>query len=198
MSITTTSTLPATLLEAINALLTTIRVEPIASLATINANVDAAGAKLALDDVSRELQTSGWNFNRERDFEIAPEASGEVLLPANTLKVKSSRSETNDRLVARGLRLYNPATHSYNIGRAAIVDIVLALPYEELPASAKAYVVALAARRFGIPKMPTGAVFNYTEEMVKSAMASLEQEDAEVEDTTLKTTSPHFQRMSKR
>jgi hypothetical protein len=195
---TSTPTSPATLLEAVNALLRTIRVEPIASLSTIHANVDAADAKAALDDVSRELQTSGWNFNRERDYVIDPEVSGEVLLPANTLKVKTSRTDLNDRLVARGLRLYNPATHSYNIGRAAIVDIVIALPYEELPANAKAYVVALAARRFGIPKMPTGAVFNYTQEMVTTAMASLEQEDTEVEDTNLKQTSPHFQRMSRR
>lgn len=199
MSATSTPTTPSTLLDAVNTLLLAIRVSEITTLSLSGTNEDASGAKKALDDTSREFQMRGWNFNTEYGMVLDPEAvSGYVMVPNNTLKVKTARSFTGDKMVWRGDKLYNPQTRSYAIGESVTVDCVIALPFEELTAAGRSYVTALAARRFCLPKLPVGATFSYTEEMVRTMLSLVEAEDSEQEDRELAETSPHFAQMRKR
>ena len=198
MAIDTTPTVPTTLLEAVNTLLNAARVRGIVSLESVNLNVDAAAAKSAIDMVIREALMPGFEFNTEREVKIDPEVSGEINLPNNPLKVKSYRWQWAPRLVRRGNRLYDPKKRTYAIGETVTVDIVVALEFAELPPAAKAYVTAVAARRFALPRLPEGATFQYTEEYLRSALAAMEQEDADVEDSELKLTSPHFANMGRR
>ncbi len=196
---TSTPTTPTTLLDAVNELLRAIRLASVMSLLNVDMNGEAADARKALDQASREFQQVGWSFNTEVDYVIQPEAdTGEVLLPTNCLRVRTIRCDSGDRLVSRGGRLYNPVTHTYAIAEAARVDYVAALPFEELPSSARLYITALGARRFCIPRMPSGSTFQYTEEFLTSALITCEQEDADVLDSTLPQTSPHFAAMRRR
>jgi hypothetical protein len=59
MAIDTTPTTPTTLLDAVNILLEAARVSGVDSLDQINLNEDAATAKTALDDVTREVLRYG-------------------------------------------------------------------------------------------------------------------------------------------
>lgn len=199
MNSLTTPTTPRTLLEAVNELLAMIRVSSVMSLASENLNSDAADAKMALDAASVMVQSRGWYFNRETGFRIDPEAGTDFLyLPLNTLKVTLARCASGDRLVERGNRLYNPRTQNFKIPEGAVVDCVVGLPFEELPSVARDYVTAVAARSFGIPKLPTGATFRYTEEYVMNSLATLEQLDIDYADNTLAESSPHFAAMRRR
>lgn len=201
MPTTTTPTTPTTLLDAINQLLLAIRVAPISTFAQTESNTDAGEAKKALDQASIEVQTRGWEFNTEREKVIDPEVDGRVLLPSNTLRVRSARlRSTGDRLVWRPPYLYNPKAgeNTYTISESVEVDIVVALEFSQLTPTARFYVTGMAARQWCPAKMPVGATFRWTEELMARTLADMENEDAELIEMDLKQTSPHFANMGRR
>ena len=112
MSITT----PTTELEAVNAMLSTIGEAPVSSLAS--GLLDAETAETILNDVSREVQSMGWNFNTEEDFPASPNDSNEIVLPAEIVRADLAQSQTKFRstkeeYVQRGNRMYDKITHKW-------------------------------------------------------------------------------------
>lgn len=195
---TTTPTTPQTLLEAVNQLLQAIRVSGVMSLNAADINQNAADAKQALDNAAREIQLIGWEFNTEYGQKIDPALDGSVTLPSNTLKVRSARCTSGTRLTQRGSKLYNNRGKGYNIGETVEAELVVALSFEDLPEAFKRWVTALAARRFCIPKLPSGSTFAFTEEYLQMAEVAARQSDEMAGDETLPQTSPHFARMGRR
>jgi hypothetical protein len=200
MATTTTPTTPQTLLEAINELLRCVRIRPVHSLQAADNDADAAGAKKAIDDVAREVLLRGWEFNTEYGYVLLPDLDGTIPFPSNALKVTKAKYVCDDRaLRTRGRKLYDNEKHTFNIGESAKVDMVIGLPFEDFPDPIKAWVVALAGLRWARPKMPSGAVFQYTQEYAKDAeMAALQYEVDELGTQTLKDTSPHFAAWARR
>lgn len=201
MATTSTPTTPQTLLEAVNELLQAIRISGVMSLNAADLKQDAADAKQALDNASREVQALGWDFNSEDDYTLDPDpTTGDVTIPGNAVKVKKSRCiwSTSKKLVQRGSRLYDKTNHTYNVGESVKVDIVLCLPFEELNADFRLYVTAMAAQKFCKPKLPSGATFRYTDEFLSAARSAAETSDVESRSGDLAETSPHFARMRRR
>ncbi|MGV1835230.1 hypothetical protein ACQZ6C_10750 [Rhizobium rhizogenes] len=197
MATTTTPTTPRTLLDAINSLLSAVRISPVMSVLASDTNGDVSSAKTALDDAARETLLRGYEFNTEYAYRIDPAADGTVTLPNNTLKLRAVRCNSR-RLVKRGLRLYDNVKHTFTIGETVEADVVLALAFEDMPESFKLYVTALAARRWCLPKLPSSATFQYTQEFLQAALSAAEEEDSEGADNTLPDTSPHFAAMRRR
>lgn len=198
MSMTETPVTPSTLLEAINTLLAAIRAGSLTSLALADMSEDAAGAKAAIDSVSRELQKEGWEWNKDEEVTLEPNGDQEIVLGIDIVKCTVARSWTGDWPVVRGRKLYNKTKHSYKWDGAVVVNTVTALEFAELTEAMRAYVTAVAARRFCLPRLPIGATFQYTEEMVMAAQAEAERENTDMVDMPLSGTSPHFQRMGRR
>lgn len=201
MATTTTPTTPQTLLEAVNELLQAVRISGVMSLDAADLKQDAADAKRALDNAAREVQKRGWDFNTETDYTLDPDpTTGEVTIPSNTLRVRRARCtwSTSKLLVQRGLRMYDKTNHTFAIGESVTVDIVLALPYEDLNEDFKLYVTAQAAQKFCKPKLPSGASFRYTDEFLMEARNAAEASDIESRDEDLAMSSPHFARMRRR
>lgn len=187
------------MLEAINQLLQAIRIAPIQSLATADTKQDAADAKFALDNASREIQLKGWEFNTEYDYVLSLEVgTGYAKVPNNTLSVRASRNYGTTKFTIRGNRLYNSTTHTYVWTEAPVVELVIALPYEDLPEAFKRYVIGKAAQMFCKPKLPSGATFQYTDQYLMEALRQAAEEDARQMDYDLTQTSPHFQKMRTR
>lgn len=199
---TTTPTTPTTLLDAVNELLKAIRVATVNSLATSDLNEDAAGAKGAIDTAAIQFQTKGWQFNTESGKIIDPDIDGKIQLPSNTLEVRSARLRSSgQKLVPRLPYLYDARAgyNTYTISEAVEVDIVVALPFEAMTSSARFYVTGMAARQWCPPKLPVGATFNWTKEVVESALVAFEQWDSQIaSEDSLKVTSPHFSNMGRR
>jgi hypothetical protein len=84
------STSPTTKLEAVNTMLSTIGEAPVNSLAT--GLIDAETAETILNNVSREVQARGWNFNTEYDYTFSPNVDGEIDLPANIIRADLAQS----------------------------------------------------------------------------------------------------------
>lgn len=190
---TVSSTSPTTLLEAVNAVLEAARMGRVNSLTDIDYDQDALGAKLAIDAASRTIQKEGWEWNREWDATLQKDGDGRVPLPLNTLAVVTARTSTaNRRLTQRGNFLYDPKLRTDIINDDAKVDIRLLLEFGDVPQHGKDLITAMAARAWALPKLPNGATFRYTEEVVNAARIGLEQLDADLIDGEPEERSKHF------
>ena len=144
-------TTPTTKLEAVNSMLSTIGEAPVNSLTS--GLVDAETAETILNEVSRSVQASGWNFNSEPNYTVAANISGEVRLPTEVIRADLADSETKFRsnkneYVQRGNKMYDKIKHTYDIGAPLTLDVVVLLNYELCPEVARRYISVKAARIF--------------------------------------------------
>ena len=144
-------TTPTTKLEAVNSMLSTIGEAPVNSLTS--GLVDAETAETILNEVSRSVQASGWNFNSEPNYTVAANVSGEVRLPTEVIRADLADSETKFRsnkneYVQRGNKMYDKIKHTYNIGAPLTLDVVVLPNYELCPEVARRYISVKAARIF--------------------------------------------------
>ena len=145
------STSPTTKLEAVNTMLSTIGEAPVNSLAT--GLIDAETAETILNNVSREVQTRGWNFNTEYDYTFSPNVDGEIDLPANIIRADLAQSlqkyrTSNAEYIQRGSKIYDKSNHTYVIDKDLKLDVVVLLDYELLPEVARSYIALRASRIF--------------------------------------------------
>ena len=179
---------PTTELEAVNVCLANIGESPVSAI-TGNITVDAALARDLLRQVTREVQTHGFYWNTELGYKLIPNTAGNLVLPANVLSVDTAGDDKGTDLVARGRLLYNRVTHTYTFTEPTIVDMVVALGFEELPEIARRYIAVRSARIYQERVMGNGAVsaFNVSDEDM--ARAALLAENMEIEDNNMLTGS---------
>jgi len=144
-------TTPTTELEAVNTMLSTIGEAPVNNLQS--GLVDAETAETILKNVSRDVQSHGWNFNSEPDYTVAADSSGNVILPTEIVRADLANSETKYRsskneYIQRGNKMYDKVNHTYNIGKALKLDVVVLLTFDLLPEIARRYIAIKASRIF--------------------------------------------------
>nr|DAU31801.1 MAG TPA: tail tubular protein [Caudoviricetes sp.] len=141
------TTVPTTELSAINTMLSGIGEAPVNSLSETTSDVSVA--LNVLTEISREVQTEGWQWNTEDDYPLTPAEDGRIRLHPSIVRVHFR--EPDDReLVVRGRYVYDRAGHSYVFpkGRVINVTVTLLLPFEQLPESCRRYVTLRALRVF--------------------------------------------------
>ena len=131
-------------LSAINSLLVAIGDSP---QNTINFNnPDVQIAQSYLDIASIDFQSEGWWFNRET-WAMALDTTGKQAIPVNCLYVNSS----NSNWVKRGSYLYDKENHTYDFSEQSIdssMQLIMQLPYEEMPGICFNYIVNMAKIQF--------------------------------------------------
>ena len=115
------------------------------------ANPDVAIALNTLREVSREVQSEGWTYNKEFDYELTPDSNNEIIIPDNILQVdlnissKRSGNRQYDSII-RGGKLYDRIKHSYKwTDESVYVDVLWYFEWEHIPDVVQAYIVARAA-----------------------------------------------------
>lgn len=169
-------------LDAINLMLSCIGEAPVSSIDTSISEVEMAQIKL--NKCILEVLTRGRTFNKEEDFPLQPDENGEVVIPQDALWIDTTKLESND-LVQRGTRLYDRRLHTYNINRVVKCDIILALPFEEMPFPARLYVTIKAAREFQADVQGSETVFRFSLQSEQEAQATFEAMDAQSEDANV-------------
>lgn len=165
-----------TRLEAVNEILAAIGESPVASLAP-PVPKEAALAEAALDRADRELQTLGWGFNTNFDDELTPVA-GEIVLPANTLRVQPTRRA--DDFSIRGGKLYDGSENTFTFTSSVRVNIVIGQEFTDLPIAARNAIVKSAARKFA--EALTGETSRELRADELAALSALRAFDAESAD----------------
>ena len=112
-------------------------------------NPDVAIALNTLREVSREVQSEGWAYNREYDYPITPDSNNEINIANNIIRMDLNQTYTQnmDRdSINRGGKLYDRTAHSYKwTDETVYVDIVWYFDWESIPQPVQAYIVARAA-----------------------------------------------------
>ena len=117
-------------------------------------NPDVAIALNTLREVSREVQSEGWTFNKEFDYTLTPDNNDEILIPDDMLQVDlniSSKRSGNRQFdsINRGGKLYDRIKHTYKWTDASVqADILWYFEWEYIPAPIQAFIVARAAAIF--------------------------------------------------
>lgn len=186
----TTVLTPTSELEAINTILSVIGESPISTLSDISSVADAVTAQSILSEVSRQVQTKGWHFNTEKDFELSPEAfSKEITIPTNALRVDTSGNSRETDVVQRGNRLYNRTTHTFQFAESLKCEIVVLLPFEDLPQAARHYVTIKAARVFQSRTVGSDALYQFTSIDERDALLDLKRNEGITGDYNILTSN---------
>lgn len=132
-------------LDAVNLLMRAIGIAGVDSMES--GDLDAEDASKMIDVVSHRIQYNkggGWWFNREPNWNLAPDSLGEVAVPNNTLAVLQCYG-FNDRkipMTMRANKLYSTWDHTFDM-RSRVnrngqlrLTLVVMLPFEHLPPSA--------------------------------------------------------------
>lgn len=156
-------------------MLSVIGESPINSLHS-PAVADAVTAQAVLSEVSRAVQSTGWHFNTEENYTLVPAAfSKEIPVPSNCLRVVSSGQDRGVDVVQRGSRLYNREKHTYKFDKGLTVDMVVLLPFNELPETARYYITIRAARTFQARVVGSEALYQFTAQDEQLALSALKK-----------------------
>ena len=173
-------------LEAVNTMLGYIGESPVNSIATATAlPLSAALAKNILDEVSREVQSDGWQFNTVENFKLAQGIpTGTFQVPANTLQVDAV--DRSYDIVQRGLNLWDRYmnTNAFNVDYL-YVNMTFLLDWEELPEQARRYITIRAGRMLQSRLVGSRELENLILRDEMMAKARLEETDGRNSDVTI-------------
>lgn len=177
---------PTTELDAVNVCLANIGESPVSAI-TGDITVDAALARDLVRQVTREVQAHGFYWNTEISYTLLPNTAKNIVLPANVLSVDTTDNDMAKDLVARGRLLYDRVNHTYKFDDPVVVDLVVALSFDELPEIARRFITIRSARMFQERIMGSGAVSAFNSADEDYARAALLAQNMEIEDNNMLT-----------
>jgi hypothetical protein len=135
-------------LDALNIVLDAIGVYPVTSYDS--PHPDAVRARQKLELHTDAMLTRGWWFNKELSFTLLPNIDDEIVIPEDALVIDSV--DPWDRYSKRGSRLYDPINHTYKIYESVIVDMIIDLPFNDIPISVQTYIARAAAVEMAVAR----------------------------------------------
>lgn len=136
---------PSTKLDAVNEILSAIGASPVSTLED-NLNVDVLNAIRILDSVDKEIQSKGWDFNRQDNTLLSPDLSGKIACPVNYLTFYAS----GYKLTRKSGYFFDYTTKTDKFPEGLTVNIVEQVPFEELPEPFRKYITAKSSRLFNM------------------------------------------------
>lgn len=165
-------TAPSTKLEAINSVLSAVGEAPITSLDYIGDSISATLASNIIDEVDRSFQTKGWSFNTDFGYLFIRNASNNIVVPTNTIRINFSETTYPTlKIVQRGTKLYDAKNKTYVFSTNITGDMVSLLSFDLIPEQARNYIVTRSSRIFLLRTRPEEAQnkFNDADEQVAFA-----------------------------
>ena len=114
-------------------------------------NPDVAISRDTLKETSREVQSEGWAYNTERNYDqFKPDGSKKILIPNNVIQMDLSQDYTNNlgrNVVNRAGYVYDTIKHTdiWDTDETLYFDVVWERDYSDIPQPIQAYIVARAA-----------------------------------------------------
>ena len=173
-------------LEAVNRVLQMLGEAPVNSLQGQFGL--AKQAEVAMNDVSRTIQTEGWSFNTDLEKKFERNSSNEIELSSNVSRVVVDNLEYPDiDVVQRGDKLYDRRKNRYTFDEDLIVDMTTILEWDLLPEHARQYITIKAGRQLQEAIIGSSDLtkLNLTQEL-EARSAFLEEETSKTEHSMLR------------
>ena len=133
-------------LPAINQILTSCGQAPVTTLDQTNPEVAIAYDTLL--QVSREVQSEGWTFNKEYHYEFNKDTNNEISIPNNIIQIKLTENAQNApyHAVRRSGKLYDRQNHRFTWEYSPLeCDVVWEFDFIDLPEPVQNYIKARAS-----------------------------------------------------
>ncbi len=176
-----------TRLESINEMLGMIGEAPVSSIDI--GSPDAIIADQLLTKQTRQVNERGWWFNTEVKFPLKPDTDGFIYLPADCLRVDEGKIYYDTygdapNVAQRGNRLYDRENRTYVFTQTTTVyaDMVIDLPFEEIPEVSKEYITIRAGRMFQDRTIGDQQQHGYQQVDEQTAYVRLRQAELEASD----------------
>ena len=164
-------------LDAINIMLAAIGEAPVNTL-TGSLPVDVKIAQSTLVEINKSVQAEGWSFNTEIDVTLTRNASKEIVLPVNVLRVDANIHQHPDiDPIQRGLKLYDRLKNTFEFDEDLICTVVYFRDFDEIPEQARSYINIRAARIFVDRLVSDQGLRTYTKEDEIRARVTLTETD---------------------
>ena len=173
-----------TKLEAINTMMSAIGEAPVNTLDASSQTQDVIMAKSILDEVSREVQSAGWHFNREYEVSLSPNTSNEILLSENVARVDVEPANANTtQYIQRGQKIYNKTDKTFTIPDALKCTVIYLLEWTDMPQAARQYIMIRAARKFQDRVVGSGKHHDFNQMDEYQALVTLREAESDNADT---------------
>ena len=132
-------------IEALNRILMSCGQAPVTVIETTNPDVAIANETLL--QVSKEIQSEGWTFNKEYHVPFFPDGNSEITIASNILQLKLSENSANmgKDAVNRGGKLYDRQNHTSKWTESVECDVTYLYDWADLPPPVQNFVSARAA-----------------------------------------------------
>ena len=135
-------------LNAINEVLAAVGQAPVTTLDQTNPDVSII--QQTLKNVSREVQSEGWHFNKEYNYKLTPQTDKTIAVTDDMLQVDlNTRYHGAQDVVRRNGKLYDkwkePRADAYKFEEDVHVDIVWYFDWLDLPVPIQDYIIAKTA-----------------------------------------------------
>ena len=169
-------------LECINIMLAAIGEAPVSSL-TGTVPVDVRIAQSTLTEVNKQVQAEGWSFNTEIDVTLTRNASNNIVLGTDVLRVDAqTHDHPSINPIQRGLKLYDRKNNTFIFDVDLKCTVVYFRSFDELPEQARSYMTIKAARIFVDRLVSDQSLRTYTQEDEIRARSVLMETDLSNED----------------
>lgn len=171
-------------LDAVNTCLAVIGESPVNSV-TNTGLIDAVIARQTLHETLRQVQSNGWSWNTDDNFVLTPQfpLPGDILVPANTISVDAM--DPNFDVSLRGGKLFNKRDQTFKFDEAVKVRIVRLIDFEEMPQTARHFVMIRTARIFQDRVVGSQTLSGFNKEDELRALVALRNGEAEIQDHTI-------------
>tara|TARA_R100000234_G_scaffold81740_1_gene51503 strand:+ start:8915 stop:9553 length:639 start_codon:yes stop_codon:yes gene_type:complete len=184
-------------LDAVNTILSAVGEPPITSLSDPK-NADAAIAQNVLTEITREIQTMGWHFNTQYNVAFQPDASKQIVLAENIVRIdlvdhgivtqdvnrNTTVTDTRD-ITQRGDKLFDRTNNTYDFETEVVATVIYLLDFTELPEPARRYATIKAARVFQDRMVGSQKHHMFSREDETRALALLKEFEGETGDRTI-------------
>ena len=174
--------LATTKLEAVNMMLSAIGEAPVTTISDDTIE-DAQMAVTTLDQVLREILSTGWHFNTDYDYVINVDGNSKLPYPTTAFHVDAMDYEWVDAVARHdgtGMFMYDRENHTFTWDNRTTLKcrVVWAFEFEEIPQSFRQWVALRAALRFAKQVMGDEATVQYSAQDEAVAKAYAVQDDA--------------------
>lgn len=191
-----------TKLEAVNRCLKAIGETKVNSL---NSGVpDAEDAAAVIDEVSRDVLSTGWHCNTQNSVTITPQTDKTIPVGPTILRIDTTGKSAHINVTTREdpstglLRLYDIDNDTYEFDGPIKVTQVRSFEIAALPHAMAAYISARSARLFQERVMGSVALDSFTSRAEAEAWASLLDAEAEAGDYNCLRQSPYLAQLTAR
>jgi hypothetical protein len=131
-------------LPAVNEILASVGQAPVTTLD--QTNPDVAIAYDTLLQVSREVQSEGWTFNKEYNYPFKPDSNKHIVIPNNIIQLDLTDDYRYYDTVRRDGKLYDRTKHTFEWTEEVLyADVTWYFDWVDLPIPIQDYIVARAA-----------------------------------------------------